>query len=219
MWAGGLLFCLNAAEISSAKMQKTLRMGEKTAHVLCQREALKSLDFDRMPSHTKELLRKKKICHDIGERHLDALVTYLYHTHTKKNDLSHFFNPIPRTRKCPVCGMYPYKYPVWISMISIGKTRYYFDGVKDMMKYYLFKERYRYDRAHIEHIAVRDFYRLVPVDAREAWYVEGSDVRGPMGKELVPFASRHDAETFLKDHHGKRIVGFSQISTDMLIER
>ena len=38
-------------------------------------------------------------------------------------------------------------------------------------------------------IAVTDYYAVEPIAARDAWYVVGSDVLGPMGHELVPLAT------------------------------
>ncbi len=40
----------------------------------------------------------------------------------------------------------------------------------------------------------------------------GSDVLGPMGHELVPLESQNDASDFLKEHKGKRILSFEQIT-------
>ena len=38
--------------------------------------------------------------------------------------------------KCPVCGMFVNKYPKWTAVIETSDgTNYYFDGVKDMMKF------------------------------------------------------------------------------------
>ena len=51
-----------------------------------------------------------------------------------------------------------------------------------------------------------DYYALEPIDGRTAFYVVGSDVFGPMGKELIPFAQRAQAEEFLKDHKGRAIL-------------
>ena len=39
-----------------------------------------------------------------------------------------------------------------------------------------------------------------------------------MGNELIPFASEEDAKTFAKDHGGKQIVKFDEITT-LLVER
>ena len=34
---------------------------------------------------------------------------------------------------------------------------------------------------------------------------------GPMGHELIPLASRADAEEFLGDHQGRRILRFDEV--------
>ena len=35
-----------------------------------------------------------------------------------------------------------------------------------------------------------------------------------MGNELIPFEQESDAKTFLKDHRGKKIVRFDQVSKE-----
>ena len=57
-----------------------------------------------------------------------------------------------------------------------------------------------------------DFYNLEKIEARKALYVIGSDVMGPMGPELVPLATRADAEDFLKDHKGRRILRYDEVT-------
>ena len=58
----------------------------------------------------------------------------------------------------------------------------------------------------IEAIVVMDYYRLSWIDARKAWYVLGSDVYGPMGRELIPLEKEADAREFMKDHKGMKII-------------
>ena len=41
---------------------------------------------------------------------------------------------------------------------------------------------------------------------------------GPMGNELIPFASEEDAKTFARDHGGKKIIKFDKITAFMLEE-
>jgi len=122
---------------------------------------------------------------------------------------------------CPVCGMIVSKYPNWTATVLYkdGHT-HHFDGAKDLFKYLhdLPKFAPGHARENIKSIAVTDFYNLEKVDARQAYFVIGSDVLGPMGHEFVPLASRADAEDFLKDHKGRRILGFEQIQPD-LVER
>ena len=95
-------------------------------------------------------------------------------------------------------------------MIKTDKEEFYFDGVKDMMKYYFEKG------GQFEQIYVSDYYKLTKIDAKSAFYVSGSNVFGPMGNELVPFASEEDAKTFARDHGGKKIVKFDEITALML---
>jgi nitrous oxide reductase accessory protein NosL len=212
----GSFSLLHADEISSAKKTKMFHIGEKVAHSLCNSSLLKKVDLEQK----KDILQKEletNICHDINIKHIEALMFYLYSTKEKQLYIN-TVTPIPKTEKCPVCGMYPYKYSSWGAMIILEGKHYYFDGVKDMMKYYLLKDKYFYDRTKIDHIVVQDFYRHISLNAKKAWYVTGSDIRGPMGQEAVPFNSYKDAKTFMIDHHGTDIIRFDDINIGMLLK-
>jgi copper chaperone NosL len=127
--------------------------------------------------------------------------------------------PATATAKCPVCGMFVAKYPDWTGVLVFkdGATAY-FDGPKDLFSYYLDPGRYERHRKRgdIADLYVKDYYSLKLTDARRAYYVIGSDLFGPMGKELVPFARKDDAESFLNDHRGKRVLGFGEITPEAL---
>jgi nitrous oxide reductase accessory protein NosL len=117
--------------------------------------------------------------------------------------------------KCPVCGMFVARHPDWIAVITFRDGgRAVFDGAKDLFKLWLEPRRWLPSRTRedVAALAVTDYYAVTPVDARAAFYVVGSDVLGPMGRELVPFARREDAEEFLRDHHGTRIVRFDEVT-------
>lgn len=115
---------------------------------------------------------------------------------------------------CPVCGMLVSKYPHWVATIVYKDGHaHYFDGAKDMFKLWFDPPKYAagHSREQMARLSVTDYYNLQPVDARLALYVIGSDVLGPMGHELVPLASAADAEDFMKEHKGKRILRFDEI--------
>ncbi|MFO7766085.1 MAG: nitrous oxide reductase accessory protein NosL [Pelovirga sp.] len=124
--------------------------------------------------------------------------------------------PGPRDR-CPVCGMFVAKYPEWIATIVLNDgQQLFFDGAKDMFRYYFSLPEGQVTRDDIHSIYVTEYYsaRYTPVD--EVLFVLGSDVYGPMGAELIPVRGRQHAQTFMKDYSGKRIVTFAEVTPDML---
>jgi nitrous oxide reductase accessory protein NosL len=127
-------------------------------------------------------------------------------------------DPGPRAT-CPVCGMFVARYPEWIATVRYedGHAEH-FDGAKDLFKYLLDLERWAPGRAAeaIAAVGVTEYYGLTRIDARGAWYVIGSDVLGPMGHELVPFGSQADAEAFLADHGGSRVLRFEEVTGELL---
>ena len=126
-------------------------------------------------------------------------------------------DPGPRDT-CPVCGMFVAKYPEWIATVVYKDGHaHHFDGAKDLFKYLfdLAKWAPGHDRAQIAAIGVTEYYGLERIPADTAWYVIGSDVLGPMGHELVPLETREDAEEFLRDHQGRRILRFDEVTPEL----
>jgi copper chaperone NosL len=121
--------------------------------------------------------------------------------------------------KCPVCGMFVAKYPDWVAGLSLSDgTRLVFDGPKDLLKFWLDPARWlpARRREEIDSLFVTDYYGLQRVNARAALYVVGSDVLGPMGRELVPFARREEADEFARDHRGTRVLRFDEITAELV---
>jgi nitrous oxide reductase accessory protein NosL len=123
--------------------------------------------------------------------------------------------PKPGARDlCPVCGMLVSKYPHWVATITYKDGHaHHFDGAKDLFKFWFDPPRYAPGHRREDMLAlwVTDFYDLRRIDARQAHFVIGSDVLGPMGHELVPLASADDAQAFLKEHKGKRVLRFDEV--------
>jgi len=121
--------------------------------------------------------------------------------------------------KCPVCGMFVAKYPDFVDQVVFKDgTHAFFDGVKDLMKYYFGLPRYnsRKTTADIAAILVTDYYSMKLVDGFQAFYVIGSDVHGPMGKELMPFTDEAAAKEFKVDHKGTAILSFKDITPELI---
>ena len=129
---------------------------------------------------------------------------------------AHADDPVKLTAKdkCPVCGMFVAKYPDWAAQVLFNdRTTVFFDGAKDLFKYYFDLKKYNPNKtaADIRAIFVTEYYDIKRIKAHDAYFVIGSDVYGPMGKELIPFETEGDAKEFMADHGGKRLLKFRDI--------
>ena len=121
--------------------------------------------------------------------------------------------------RCPVCGMFVAPYSDWIATIVFeDDSQVYFDGCKDLFRYYfdLPEGQNKGTRGDIAEIYVTEYYSTKLVPADEVFFVLGSDVYGPMGKELIPVADKNLAETFMRDHSGTQILKFKKITPEAL---
>jgi nitrous oxide reductase accessory protein NosL len=112
-------------------------------------------------------------------------------------------------------------HPDWAAAVSYRDGRAaWFDGPKDLFTYLQDPMRYgaRKGGPEVAAIQVKDYYGLKAIDARKAFFVLGSDVMGPMGRELIPFAAEADAREFMKDHRGRRVLAFREITPTTLKE-
>ncbi len=121
--------------------------------------------------------------------------------------------------KCQVCGMFVAKYPNWIAEIIFKDGSYaFFDGAKDMFTYYHNITTYNPSKktSDILAIYVTEYYSTKLVPAEKVFFIKGSDVYGPMGEELIPVEDEGNAKEFMKDHHGKKILKFSELTKEEL---
>jgi nitrous oxide reductase accessory protein NosL len=126
--------------------------------------------------------------------------------------------PTPKD-KCPVCGMFVAKYPDFLARITFKDGSYaFFDGTKDMLKYYFNLKKFSPKKRgeDIDSIYVTDYYSLTLIDGHRAFYVLGSDVCGPMGKELIPLEKEADAKGFMQDHKGQSTLKFKEITYEIV---
>jgi len=115
--------------------------------------------------------------------------------------------------------MFVKKYPDWVAgIIFKDGSGVFFDGAKDMFRYYFDLKKYnpKKSRSDIEAVYVTEYYRLTLMDGTKAFFVIGSDVLGPMGKELIALAEDAEAKEFFKDHKGKRILTFKEVTPEVI---
>ncbi len=203
---------LFANESSLAKIVKLSNKGEKIVKTLCEPKKLPSAQGTI--EQLMEKIKTSKACPPLSKSKLEAVAYYVSNGSMK---LAGKHIDVPTKAKCPVCGMFVSKYPKWAARMKHDDKNYYFDGVKDMMKYYIFDGDFPYDRKNISEITVSDYYTLEEISAKEAFYVLDSDIFGPMGRELIPFKSKKSAKAFMDDHNGKAMVKFDEITDKMVM--
>ena len=122
--------------------------------------------------------------------------------------------------RCPVCNMYVDMFAKWNAKVEFkdASTPAVFCGSKCIFKYYLDLKKYNSSKSrdHISAVRVSDYTLKAPTDAFGAYYVIWSNVYGPMGHEPIPFAQKADAQKFLKEHKGKKIVRFQDVNLKMI---
>jgi nitrous oxide reductase accessory protein NosL len=124
------------------------------------------------------------------------------------------------TDTCPVCGMFVSKYPAWLATVVYKDGHaHHFDGAKDMFKYLLDMPKWApgHKAEDIQTIGVTEYYTMEMIEAKDAYYVIGSEVYGPMGHELIPLVSEEDAKEYMQDHKGVKIMRFDEVKYNLLI--
>jgi nitrous oxide reductase accessory protein NosL len=120
---------------------------------------------------------------------------------------------------CPVCGMFVAEHPQWLAQVVFEDgSAIFFDGSRDLFRYLLAPPApgAEPERPEMAAVFVTSYYDLEVIPAESAWFVWGSDVYGPMGPELVPHASRADAEEFQRDHGGRGILRFGEVTAELV---
>jgi len=127
--------------------------------------------------------------------------------------------PVQGAARCPVCGMHPAQSPRWMAQIVFNdQTASSFDTPVDLFRF--LNNMAIFDRRHqatdVGAVWVTDYGNRVWVDARGAFFVHGSRIRGPMNDANLPaFASRESAEAIARIEGG-RVLGYGDITRELI---
>ena len=204
------------------KQKKVYPKGKRIYEKVCKKEEIDPTNYIEI-NELKDDIVSSNLCKPLKEKDLQAVSLYIWEV-KRFGDLGEIEGKVEvrEDEKCPVCGMFTYKYPRWAAQIfyenGTNKHHWSFDGVKDLMKFYFNSAKWgNYPIAKKENITkilVTDYYTQKAIDGTKAFYVIRSDIYGPMGHELIPFELESDAKTFKKDHLGKSIIQFNDIVED-----
>ena len=125
---------------------------------------------------------------------------------------------IPENATCGKCGMYPARYPRWQSQIIFNDdTMTPFDGCKCMFNFIFAMDKFdqKHSKNDIAVAWVKDFNTGKWLNAEDASYVVGSNIMGPMGKELIPFADQAAAMKF-QEEQGGTMMKYEDINPEVM---
>ncbi len=115
--------------------------------------------------------------------------------------------PVDNTDKCPVCGMYPARFPKNKCQIQTGdKTIYHFCSSHCLFQFLENSAKYAGREVQPFLSWVVDYNSGAWIGAKAAYYVVGSGQKGPMGKEAFVFDKMSEAKKFAGEHGGKVII-------------
>ncbi|MCS6822606.1 MAG: nitrous oxide reductase accessory protein NosL [Microscillaceae bacterium] len=117
---------------------------------------------------------------------------------------------------CRNCGMPSKEYPKWHTIVTTERDEeIHFCSPRCMFISFL-DEKKKPD--WVKEVSVVEYYEGKRIDGKKAWYVVNSDVIGPMGHDFVPFKTADAAKDFLKEHKGKKILHFEEVTLKELKE-
>ena len=208
------------AMVNKKRQKKMYPMGKKIFTKMCDQK-IDPTKYNEI-NELKADIKLKKLCGDLKHpKKFQAVALYLWEVKRFADRANIATVKVTKDEKCPVCGMFVYKYPRWVAQLEIkGEHRLSFDGVKDMMKFYFepakWGDKFKDIKKDFGKISVTDYYSQKAIDDRKAFYVIGSDILGPMGNELIPFKVEDAAKNFMADHKGKKVLSFSEITKELV---
>ncbi len=125
-------------------------------------------------------------------------------------------DPGPEVR-CPVCGMYPARYPGFRSQISTADGKHHhFCSSQCLVAYQADPRQYLKETAKTTSIWVTVFQENSSEYAMGLYYLVGSSIMGPMGKEAVPYRNKSAAAASALKNGGK-VVHFKELNPPLVM--
>ena len=123
--------------------------------------------------------------------------------------------PTPET-SCSVCGMYPARYPDHRSQLSdSNKEVHHFCSNQCLVNFLDAPKKYVKTPAKVKSIWVSIPGEHSYEYAMGLYYLVGSTIMGPMGKEAIPYRNKATAEAAAKKHGGK-VFRFNALTPELI---
>jgi len=124
---------------------------------------------------------------------------------------------IEASKECPLCGMYPARYPEFNCQVIFKDGSYEaFDSAIGLLVYLLFPDKTGMKPKPVAEIYFKDYLKESWLEAGKTFFVTGSEIMGPMGIEFLPVDSEQAAKELKKQEKGEDIVHFKEINREYM---
>jgi len=134
---------------------------------------------------------------------------------TNRKSKGKIIDPAEQDR-CVVCNMLSAKYPRHnAQLVTVDNKRFHFCSTQCLFEFVKNPEKYGSGKSQLGAVWVHDYLSGMYLFGRNAYYVVGSKVLGPMGHEAIPFDLKSDAVDFAKANGGQALK-FNEVTIDKI---
>ena len=115
---------------------------------------------------------------------------------------------------CSICGMPIHKHLRFATGIEIKDgAAFYFCGTQCLIRAWLKPEIYiGVPKENLKTSVVTSYFNGENLNGKNAFFIMGSDVMGPMGPSMIALATEREKEAFISRHGGTSVFGIDSIS-------
>ena len=126
---------------------------------------------------------------------------------------------IENHKECPLCGMYPARYPLFHCQIVFKDGTYEaFDSAAGLLVYLYFSDKTGFEVKDYDAIYFKDYVKESWIESQTTFFVIGSEILGPMGIEFLPADNEAAAKELVKQERGAEIIHFKNIDRAFMIK-
>ena len=130
---------------------------------------------------------------------------------TNRKNKGKIVDPVDQDR-CPVCNMIPAKYPKFNAQLIMADTkRFHFCSTQCLFEFTQEPRKHGAATGEVGDVWLHDYVSGRYIFGRNAYYVVGSKVFGPMGPEAIAFDLKAEAAAFAKANEGQ-VLRFEKVT-------
>ncbi|MGE5839336.1 MAG: nitrous oxide reductase accessory protein NosL [Deltaproteobacteria bacterium] len=130
---------------------------------------------------------------------------------TNRKNKGKIVDPTDQDR-CPVCNMIPARYPEFnVQLLTADKKRLHFCSTQCLFLFMQEPGKHGASVGGVGDVWLHDYVSGRYIFAKNAYYVVGSKVHGPMGPEAIAFDLKSEASEFTKTNNGQ-VLKFEELT-------